>query len=161
MRRTSSTGKLIKPQGFTYVIVLVTIVIVSIMAQVTTTFTSRIVKADKELELLFRGQAYVEAIASYYSAQPKQPIYPRYLSELESDSRFLKKRHIRRLYPEPFANNWQLLRNAEGGIIGVASSSAAPPLKVANFPKGLEFFSGSEHYHQWQFLYLPSKKSDL
>jgi len=161
MRRTFSTGKLTKVDGFTYVMVLVAVVVVSIMAQVATILTSRIIVSDKESELLFRGQAYVSAISSYYYALPAQPTYPRFLSELESDSRFLHKRHIRQLYPDPFGNEWQLIRNGEGKIIGVASRSTQQPSKISNFPEGLEAFQDAEQYRQWQFLYLPNTKKNM
>lgn len=154
--KTSSAGRWSEQQGFSYVIVLVAIVVVSIAAQVITPKASRIVHSEKEQELLFRGKAYLQAIASYYQAMPERPAYPRYLSDLEKDPRFLLKRHIRRLYDDPFTKEWRVLRNGDGGIVGIASSSQEAPLKIDNFPKELNSFAGAERYSDWEFIYSPS-----
>jgi type II secretory pathway pseudopilin PulG len=135
--------------------VLVAIVVVSIAAQVASLPLSRIMRNDKEQELLFRGQAYMQAIESYYRSVPGNPAYPRYLSDLEKDPRFLRKTHIRQLYSEPVEGEWRVLRNGDGGIIGVASSSLKAPLKTDNFPVKLNIFTGAERYADWEFLYLP------
>ena len=70
---------------------------------------ARIVQADREAELLFRGQAYRRAIESYYRANG---VYPRALEDLLKDPRFPSKRHIRSLYPDPMGKGqaWLLLR---------------------------------------------------
>lgn len=155
-RKTLSAGRRSEQQGFSYVIVLVAIVVISIAAQVITPTASRIARSEKEQELLFRGEAYLQAIASYYQAVPERPAYPRYLSDLEKDPRFLLKRHIRMLYDEPFTKEWRVLRDGDGGIIGIASSSQDAPLKTDNFPKELNSFVGAERYSDWEFIYSPS-----
>ncbi len=154
-RKISSVGRWSENYGFSYVMVLVVLVVVSIAAQVATIPVSRITRSDKEKELLFRGQAYLKAIESYYFSIPDKPAYPHYLTELEKDPRFLHRRHIRRLYSEPFAEKWRVLRNSNGEIIGVASSSEMKPLKMDNFPMGLNAFTGAERYSEWEFVYIP------
>lgn len=155
-RRISSAGKWNEQRGFSYVIVLVAIVVVTISAQVVTPAVSRIIRSDKEQELLFRGQAYLKAIESYYRSVPQNPAYPRHLSDLEKDPRFLLKRHIRQLYSEPFAEEWRLLTNSDGKIVGVASSSLHTPIKSDNFPIEFSAFTATEHYADWEFIYTPS-----
>jgi type II secretory pathway pseudopilin PulG len=151
----SSVGRLSKHGGFTYVMVLLTLVLIAISVQVMHVLTSRVTQRENENELLFRGDAYIQAIASYYHAVPGRPEYPRRLSDLENDPRFLLKRHIRRLYDEPVSGEWNLLTNAEGEIIGVASFSMLPPLKIGNFPKHFDEFTDSQHYSDWQFVFRP------
>ncbi len=153
--RISSAGKLNKAYGFTYVMVLLTLVVISVSAQVMHVLSSRVMQRENENELLFRGEAYMQAIASYYHAVPERPEYPRRLSDLENDPRFLLKRHIRRLYDEPISGEWKLLTNGEGRIVGVASASAAQPVKIGHFPEHFSEFSDASHYYDWQFVFHP------
>jgi len=102
--------------------VLVAVVVVGILAEAATLLTSRMTQADREQELLFRGLAYKKAVESYYRAGGS---YPRALDDLLKDPRTPGvRRHIRALYPDPFARSdkkeWTLIRAADGGITGVA-----------------------------------------
>lgn len=156
--RTSTAGKANKrQQGFTYLMVLAALIVVGILAEVATTLNSRLIQQEQEQDLLFRGLAYQNAIASYYHAgQARQ--YPRNLQVLVKDPRFLHKRHLRRLYPDPIGRkDWLLIRNARGGITGVASSSEKTPLKQANFDKQLVHFAGAKQYRDWIFEFKPAK----
>jgi len=142
--------------GFTYIIVLVAVIVLGIVVEAATVVTSRVAQADRESELLFRGQAYQRAIKSYYEAGGT---FPHMLSDLESDPRFAGKKHIRALYPDPFARGerkeWALIRVAGGGISGVASTSKDEPLKKANFPEGLEKLADAKLYSDWFFEFVP------
>lgn len=159
--RTSPAGKTRTSQGgFTYAAVLAAVVIVGIAAEIAHLSTTRIVQAERETELLFRGQAYQRAIASYHRANG---VYPRALEDLLDDRRSPARRHIRALYPDPMAREagagWRLVRSADGGIGGVASGSGDRPLKAAHFPVGLEGFAGAAAYSEWVFEYVPSAAS--
>jgi type II secretory pathway pseudopilin PulG len=159
--RVPASGEL--QSGFTYAMVLVAIVIVGILAGVANVATSRVVQADREEELLFRGMAYRSAIQRYHAVAGR---YPRTLDELLKDSRFAHRPYLRTLYPDPMADRaqgrgsdesggWQLVRAADGGIAGVASRSKRAPLKKANFPPGFERFDGAQSYAEWVFEYSP------
>lgn len=155
--RTSPAGTTAsKQKGFTYAAVLAAVVIVGIAAELTYLSTVRIVQADREAELLFRGQAYYRAIASYYRANRS---YPRSLDDLLVDPHSPSKRHIRVLYQDPMAKGagqaWLLVPSSDGGIGGVASRSTGRPFKTANFPPGLERFGEASMYSEWIFEYLP------
>lgn len=155
--RTSIAGN--SAQGFTYVMVLAAIVVVGILAEVATLATSRIVSADREAELLFRGLAYKAAIKSYYEAGKPTKSFPRSLAALLRDPRFPNKRHIRTLYSDPMGKEeteWTSIPASDGGIAGVASESQKEPLKKANFPEGLESFEGMTAYSEWIFEYKPT-----
>lgn len=159
--RTSPAGKTrASQQGFTYAAVLAAVVIVGIAAEVAQLSTTRIVQAERETELLFRGQAYRRAIASYHRANGA---HPRALDDLLDDPRSPARRHIRALYPDPMAKEadagWRLVRAADGGIAGVASRSGARPLKTAHFPAGLEGFAEAAAYSEWVFEHVPSAAS--
>lgn len=156
--RTSPAGKTASSQkGFTYAAVLAAVVIVGIAAELTYLSTARIVQADREAELLFRGQAYYRAIASYYKANRS---YPRSLDDLLVDPHSPARRHIRALYPDPIAKgarqDWLLIPSSDGGIAGVASRSTDKPLKTANFPVNFDRFDGAQSYSEWAFEYVPA-----
>jgi type II secretory pathway pseudopilin PulG len=140
-------------RGFTYAMVLAAVVIVGIVVEAAHVTTWRIIRADREAELLFRGRAYRNAIQSFYQSNGA---FPRSLEELLKDPRSASKKHIRALYPDPMSNgDWTLVR-AAGGVSGVASTSRDEPLKQANFPTGLEKFSGAKSYSDWIFEYTPA-----
>jgi type II secretory pathway pseudopilin PulG len=157
--RISTAGKRRNSQGgFTYVAVLAAVVVAGILVETATTVTSHVVQAEREAELLFRGQAYRNAIKSYYEAGQSKT-YPRSLEDLVRDPRFPNKRHIRVLYPEPMTmrgkGEWVLVHAPNGGIAGVSSPSTAAPIKQGNFPKDLQEFSGATSYSEWIFQYQP------
>ena len=145
-------------RGFTYVMVLVAVVVLGILVEAATTVTSHIAQVDREAELLFRGQAYQRAIKIYYNVAKS---FPRLLEDLVMDPRSQNRRHIRALYPDPMAKGekkeWLLIRASDGGIAGVASNSNDEPLKRANFPKELKKFDAAKAYSDWIFEYVPQR----
>ena len=156
--KISTVGKINTTNGFTYLVVLAVVVVMGVSAEATVRLTSTIIKREKEQELLFRGQAYINAIQSYYLSGKTTKSFPKKLEDLLKDSRYIQKRHIRKLYSDPFTNksDWMLIRNKNGGINGVASRSESIPSKVANFPIGLGAFEKAETYSQWHFKYIPN-----
>ncbi len=146
--------------GFSYLMVLAAVVVVGIVVEVAHLTTWRILKADREVELLFRGEAYRRAIKSYYEAGTTLKSFPRSLEDLVKDPRFAGKRHIRALYQDPMSKDersgWRLIRAPDGGIAGVASRSKEEPLKQANFEKQYEQFAGAKSYSDWVFEYQPA-----
>jgi len=84
--------------GFSYAMVLAAVVIVGIVVEAAHVTTWRILRADREAELLFRGQAYRNAIASFYQSNGA---FPRSLEDLPKDPRSAGRKHIRALYPDP------------------------------------------------------------
>lgn len=149
--QTSPAGKAPNSQrGFTYAAVLAALVIVAIATEVAYLSTARLVQADREAELLFRGLAYRRAIERFYRAHGS---YPRALEDLLEDPRSPSTRHIRALYPDPAnaGREWALIPASDGGIAGVASHSNEKPLKTADFPPVLEAFTGAGAYSEWIF----------
>ena len=157
-----------RQQGYTYLMVLIAIVTLSVTAMVVTRTTSSLTRADQEAELLFRGQAYRNAIASYYRAGRLHKEYPRSLKDLLKDPRYPNRHHIRRLYDDPTGDHldWILIQAPDGGIMGVASQTDQPPLRKTRFPPVLEYFQEASSYREWQFTWqpkvlTPSQKSEL
>lgn len=153
---TSIAGKRRSNQaGFSYAMVLAAIVVVGILAESAHETTWRVVRADREAELLYRGAAYRRAIADFYQSNGS---YPRDLDDLIKDPRSPSRRYLRARYPDPMASGddkeWALVRASDGGISGVASRSTDEPLKKANFPKEFEKFAGAKSYQDWIFEYV-------
>jgi type II secretory pathway pseudopilin PulG len=143
--------------GYTYIMVMAAVVVVGIGASAAVELASSIKMQDDERELLFRGMAYQTAIQSYYNSGKTVKTFPRELSDLLQDTRYIHRRHLRRLYSDPIANqDWTLIFGSDGGIQGVASKSKKKPRKTGNFPLGLESFENAEHYSEWIFIYDPA-----
>lgn len=139
--------------------VLAAIVILGIVLEAARVTTWRIVRADREAELIFRGLAYRDAVRSFHEANG---VFPRTFEDLVKDPRSVSRRHIRALYADPVAKDaaqaWRIIRAPDGGIAGVASATGEEPLKQANFPLGLESFTGAKSYAEWIFEYRPPLK---
>lgn len=156
---TSTVGNQKNSQrGFTYVMILVAVIVMGMFAEVATSYSSRARQMDREAELLFRGAAYRKAIKSYYDSGKPIKAYPKTLDDLLKDPRSAYKIHMRVLYPDPMGKEkgeWKLIRTADGGISGVASASTEAPLRTGNFPKDFEKFADAKTYSEWIFEYVP------
>ncbi len=145
--------------GFTYMGLLMVVAIAGIGMAGVGIVWHQDAQREREKELLFIGQAYRNAIGSYYENSPstaKQ--FPQNLQDLLLDTRFpTVKRHIRQLYADPFARDkdWQLVMQ-QGQITGVYSSSTLKPIKKVGLPPEFEAFDSAEKYEEWRFVYAPS-----
>jgi hypothetical protein len=114
-------------------------------------------KRERETELLYVGDEIRAAIGDYYTHGPA-PAFPQDWSDLLQDQRFPAiRRHLRKLYADPMtgAADWQIIRDPNGAMTGVASSSQKTPMKRANFSGANAAFEGAECYCNWQFVYHP------
>ena len=145
--------------GFTYLGLLLIVAAMGVGMAAFGELTSQAVKREKEAELLFVGDAYRQAIGQYYESSPAgHKRYPKSLDLLLKDDRFaFNRRYLRRLYADPVTGKpLATVEAPEGGIMGVRSSSEAPPSKAGNFPPGYEAFEGALRYADWQFVYGPA-----
>jgi type II secretory pathway pseudopilin PulG len=144
--------------GFTYMGLLMVIAIAGIGMAGVGIVWHQDAQREREKELLFIGQAYRNAIGSYYENSPstaKQ--FPQSLQDLLLDTRFpTVKRHIRQLYADPFARDkdWNFVLQ-QGKITGVYSRSPLKPIKKAGLPPEFEAFDDAEKYEEWRFVYVP------
>ena len=154
-RGQRQAGRDQRQAGYTYVSVLAVLAVMAVAAQ-TTWIPSRSERLrDAEAELLFRGDAYRRAVASYWAAGGADPRLPSGLDDLLDDPREPGRRHIRRLYDDPLGGGWTLLYGEDGGIAGVASSSPEAPRRRAFFPPGYEAFEEAGTYADWEFRFEP------
>ena len=144
--------------GFTYMGLLMVVAIAGIGMAGVGIVWHQDAQREREKELLFIGQAYRNAIGSYYENSPstaKQ--FPQTLQDLILDTRFPSvKRHIRQLYADPFARDkdWNFVLQ-QGKITGVYSNSTLKPIKKAGLPKEFEALDVAEKYEEWRFVYVP------
>ncbi len=119
---------------------------------------------EREVELLFAGDQYRQAIRSYYFAGPSgsQRSYPPSLAALLDDDRFpTPVHHLRRAYPDPVTGaEWELVRLGEG-IVGVHSTSDKVPVKQAGFAAPYQHFEQQRSYANWVFAYAPPRSGNL
>jgi hypothetical protein len=88
---------------------------------------------EKETHLLFIGQQFRAALASYRDRSPAgAPSAPASLNDLLRDPRFAQPvHHLRRLWRDPTTNDtdWAVLV-ADGRIVGIHSRSDHKPLRT-------------------------------
>jgi type II secretory pathway pseudopilin PulG len=122
------------------------------------------IQREKEEELIFRGNQYVEAIRLYVIKNPGK--YPSELQDL------MDERCIRRLYPDPMTESgeWDLVL-AAGGLgrgagasvqrvliaPGHALSSIQNPrilgVVSSSLQKSFKIYQDQESYDKWLFFY--------
>ncbi len=148
--------------GFTYLGILLAVAFLGIALAAAGTLWSFAAQREREAQLLYVGDQYRSAIAHYYASGPVAHRLPQSLEELLEDQRSpLPRRYLRQLYADPMTGraDWQLIRDPDGGIFGVASSSSGIPLKKANFTGQDVEFAGSDCYCNWRFEFTPSRGS--
>lgn len=157
-------GSLVNNQrGVTLMVVLVMIVIVGLSAGLAGQTISSMVQREREAELLWRGDQYRKAIASYLSSGGQGGAallaYPQRLEDLLRDPRSLAtKRHLRRLYPDPMTGApFLILKDPGGRLTGVRSASEDRPFQQDGFPIEYQDFTAAEKYSAWEFRYTPAK----
>ncbi len=140
-------------RGFGYMLVLFALAALGLLlagaGQVWQTHQQR----EREAELLFIGNQFRLALASYQRATPPAaPQLPRTLEELLEDKRSVTTlRHLRQLYRDPMNGTpeWGLLKVGDR-IVGVHSLSAAKPLKTS-FAAHDADLANATRYDQWVF----------
>jgi len=145
-------------RGYTYIGLLVIVVILGLMLTVVSRVWTMTVQREREAQLLWVGHAYRNAIASYYVHGGQ---FPQSLQQLLQDDRSpVPLRHLRQLYPDPMtgAADWTLISDPTSQhIMGVASSSKATPIKRKGFELGDAVFADTDCYCSWQFVYWPRR----
>jgi len=144
-----------KQKGFTYVGFLIFVAITGAGLAAFGEIASHAAQREKEAELLFRGNAFQAAIASYYK---KETRYPQSLEQLLEDKRYpMPVRHLRRQYVDPMTGeaNWGLVEAPGGGVMGVYSRSEDKPIKTGNFSLKNQEFETAGRYADWKFVHSP------
>lgn len=150
--RTAPTHR---QRGVVLLTVLVFVLIATLGASSLIQMHQTQTQRDKEEQLLFVGDQFRRAIASYYNTIPPGTgrSLPNSLDDLVNDDRFPSPiHHLRRMYPDPMTGktDWQPVR--EGiGIVGVRSRSNHATIKKQGFSKDYRQFEGKDSYSDWTF----------
>ncbi|WP_374581718.1 type II secretion system protein [Pseudoduganella sp.] len=148
-----------RQEGFTYVVVMFMVAVLAIASVRALESAKTAEKRDKETQLLWAGMAYRNAIAAYYHQSPTGKRYANKLSDLLYHGDLNNPtRPLRKLYRDPItgAKDWGVVRNDDGGIIGVYSLSTLIPMKRDGFPHELAAFAGAKKYSDWKFVFNPN-----
>lgn len=141
--------------GFTLIGLLFLIAGMGVAMAALGTVWHTFVQRENEAELLFIGDQFGKALASYQRATPgTAKSYPANLEDLLRDPRFPNTvRHLRRLYRDPMTGGteWGLERDTAKGIVGVYSLSDKVPRKRHGFALGQEAFAQAKTYRDWVF----------
>lgn len=148
-------------RGFSYPIAMFLVALLALVSARALENSQTAERRDKEAELLLVGQAYRDAIRSYFDNSPgTAKVYPPELTALLQDARTTRvRRHLRKLYRDPITASaeWGVVRTPEGAVKGVYSLSNVRPLKSGGFPDELSGLAGAGHYREWLFVYEPPK----
>jgi type II secretory pathway pseudopilin PulG len=142
--------------GFTYIGLLIAVAVLGLALSAVGTVWRTTAQREREKELLFIGHEFQAAIAAYYESGGRQ--FPQDLGDLMEDKRWPEPRHfLRRLYADPMTGqtDWTVIREESLGITGIASSSAAAPIKRSGFQPEEESFADAETYQDWKFVFTP------
>jgi type II secretory pathway pseudopilin PulG len=152
-----------KQAGFTYLLVLGFVFALLLSLTIASENIATTIQREREAELIFVGQQYRNAIASYYQKSPngiKQ--LPLKLEDLLEDKRSLTtQHHLRKLYRDPITGSveWGLIRDGLGQISGIYSLSQNTPLLTQEDTRfSLDASAGGEArtYSSWKFVFKPS-----
>lgn len=147
--------------GFTYIALLVLIIIMGVVLASTGEVWHLAVQREKEQELLFVGDQFRRAIKQYaMHSQSASRRYPMSLDDLLKDERYPNtQRYLRKIYIDPItgSSEWGLLKGVNGEIFGVYSLSQDEPLKKHSFSLADASFDGKIKYSDWVFIGLPMR----
>lgn len=153
-----------RQQGFTYLGILIAVTIIGIGLAETGIIWHTAQQRQRERQLLYAGDQFRQAIGRYYNvgaAVGAAGQYPQRLEDLLRDPRLVGvARYLRKIYYDPMTGNqnWGLLKNSQGRIVGVYSLSDEHPIKQSNFASADKDFEGKEKYSQWIFIYTPKPR---
>ena len=142
-------------RGYALLAALILLVLVSLAVVVAVEGAGTAARRERETQLLFVGDQFRAAIASYRAIAPKGTpfAYPAKLDDLLEDKRFQAPvRHLRRVYPDPMTGqaDWEI-ETLQGRIVGIHSRSTAAPLKRGAFLPVYGGFAGAHSYEDWRF----------
>jgi type II secretory pathway pseudopilin PulG len=148
----------LKNRGYTYFGVLLAVALIGLSLAGAAAIWKVLQQREKERELLFVGQQYIDAISSYYHAAPGgAKKYPRNMTELLRDPRYPNiKRHLRKPWRDPLtgSSQWGIVLTKQGGIAGIYSQAEGTPLKQAGFGALDALLAGKPSYRDWRFIYI-------
>lgn len=134
-------------RGYAYLLLLVLLAVLGAASTAAVGLGATVARRDAERHLLAIGTEFQSALISHAGR-------PRELVELTNDPRVPgTRRHLRRVPIDPLTgqDSWGLVRDAQGGIMGVHSLAPGVPLKRTGFDPSWDTFEEASSYQQWVF----------
>jgi type II secretory pathway pseudopilin PulG len=145
-----------RQNGFAYLSLLIFLALMGFVCAMAVQVGGLVHRRAAEQALLDVGLEFARALSSYADQTPAgMDDQPLSLQDLLLDTRHTAKvRHLRKIYPDPMTGGteWGLEIDTDTRrIMGVFSLSAQRPIKVGNFPPGLEAFRDRKLLSEWIF----------
>lgn len=148
--------------GFAYVLLLMAVAVLALGASAALQLGAQAGRRDAEQALLSTGAEFERALYSYAgvavaAANTSGALAargPRALEELLKDPRVPGvRRHLRQLYADPMTGRqeWGVVRDPAGFIIGVYSQAQGQPIKRLGFDARHAHFEEAPSYAKWVF----------
>lgn len=143
-----------KCHGFAYVLLLITVSVISIFASASVSLGSQVARRDAEHNLLSIGSEFEQALRAY-AAVPAGAITaanargPRNLEELLKDARSAStRRYLRQVYAYPLTGQeaWGTVKDSSGFIVRIYSLADGKPIKRTGFPVQQAGFEDADTY---------------
>ena len=148
----------VRERGSIYVLLLLMIAVIGGATSLAVSVGARMARRDAEQHLLVIGAAFQQALASHAGTPLDHPrasgVGPRELQDLLRDSRVPGlRRHLRNIPVDPLTgrSQWGLVRDAQGGIVGVHSLAVGVPIKRTGFESRWSAFEQAQSYRSWVF----------
>lgn len=145
-----------RQQGFVLLAWMIAVALFAAVASLAALRWSDELRREREQELLRIGDEIAGAIASYRaSSAGSARKYPPQLEDLLDDRRaFGTLRHLRRLPGDPVMRGapWGVLRSADGGVMGVYSTSAEMPMRRVGARLQNVDLPAAARYAEWHFV---------
>lgn len=133
--------------GYAYLLLLVGVAVIGAASGAAVEIGATEARRNAERHLLAIGGDVQDALLSHSTA-------PKELGDLLKDQRVPGlKRHLRRIPIDPLTGNanWGLVRNEQGGIVGVYSLAKGTPIKRTGFEARWAHFEQASTYQTWVF----------
>lgn len=158
-------------RGFTLVAVVVAMAVMAILMDVAVQTVTFQRQREKEEELIFRGQQYVEAIRLFRARQGRFPLTLKELAEA-------KPRVLRKVWLDPITgkNDWvPVFLGEEGGNVEKAGGGIPVPkpspdserqsqargpiigVRSRSCKEAIKLYEGRSRYCEWKFFFDPRK----
>nr|WP_159466088.1 type II secretion system GspH family protein [Scandinavium goeteborgense] len=138
--------------GFTYLLLLIALSALALGLLKSQDSLKMRHREQQEAELLFRGEQYRAAIATYQAMS--NGCFPVRVEQLLIDKRGPTPLfHLRQNWADPLTNSktWGMIFDPQGRWIGVRSLSKDAPRKKTGFSHDVEMFTKAKSYYDWTF----------
>jgi competence protein ComGC len=139
-----------KERGFTMALALAMVTVMGIFLMVAMPILATEVQREKEMNLIFRGEAIANALRLYNLRMGK---YPTQLEELMK----IKPRVIRQLYTDPMTEGtWEYIYAVQPGVSGSTEGLPIMGVRSRSERNSVVVYQKKSLIHDWAFTAIPN-----